>query len=124
MEDAVRARVLDQVAALGTRMYPLRLPQPPTLPAATYQRVAGTTQNTLDGPSALRGPRIRVDVWDETFGGARTVGDAVLIALDGFRGPAGAEEIGGAFLALEQSLYEDDTELYRVMMEFHVWGVE
>lgn len=125
MAHAVRARVLDQVPALGTRVYPKKLPQPPVLPAATYLRVSmGSPGVTFDGPSSLRGPRIRVDVWDKTDGGVETIAEAVRTALDGFRGPAGAEEIGGAFLALEQSLYEDDTKLHRVMLEFHVWGKE
>lgn len=131
MEDAVRARVLDQVAALGTRMFPMTLPQPTavgtdpaTLPAAVYQRVSTPPHVTLDGANALRGPRIRVDVWGETYGQVRTVGTAVRTALDGFRGPAGAEEIGGAFLVTEQSLYEDDTKLHRWLLEFHVWGEE
>jgi len=125
MEDAVRARVLDQVTALGTRVYPLQLPQSPTLPAATYGRVSmGSPDQTFDGPSGMRGPRIRVDVWDDTYGGARTVATAIRTALDGYRGPAGAEEIAGSFEVLEQSLYEDDTKLHRVMLEFQVWGEE
>ena len=89
MEDAVRARLLDQVTALGTRVFPQKLPQPTapntdpaTLPAAVYQRVSTPPHVTLDGANALRGPRIRVDVWDETYGGVRTVATAVRSALD------------------------------------------
>jgi hypothetical protein len=125
IETAVRARVLAEVAALGDRFYPVKLPQEPTLPAITYRRLSpGASDMTLDGPGGLKEPRIRLDVWDTSFTGARAIAEAVKTALNGFRGVCGDQELQGVFLAAEQDLYEDDTELHRVLLEFSVWGEE
>lgn len=122
---AVRARILTQVPALGERVYPQRLPQGPIPPAATYEQVGmGADDMTLDGPSGLRGPRVRVNVWAGTEDEVDTVAASVRGALHGFRGLAGADVVDGAFLAADVPLYEEDTELYRRMLEFNVYGRE
>ena len=50
-------------AALGTRVYPIKLPQAVTYPAMTLQRISGTALPPLKGRASLARPRFQCDVW-------------------------------------------------------------
>jgi hypothetical protein len=124
LETAVRARIREKVPVLEDRIGPEPLPQAPVLPAVTYMRLSPGASHDLEGPDLLKGPRIRVNVWDRTYAGVKAVAEAVKGALDGFQGVAGGQVLQGVFLAAEQDLYEDDTKLHRVLLEFYVFGEE
>ena len=53
-------------ALVGTRVYPLRVPQNPTLPAVTYQRSGGSNEDTHD-QSTAHSPRIQFTCWAATY---------------------------------------------------------
>lgn len=66
IEAAVRAYILADPAladAIGDRLWPVKLPQNPTLPAITAQRISGVRFGVLRGPAGLARPRIQFDVW-------------------------------------------------------------
>lgn len=50
-------------AALGTRVYPIKLPQTVTYPAMTIQEISGTALPPLKGRASLARPRFQCDVW-------------------------------------------------------------
>jgi len=50
-------------AALGTRVYPIKLPQGVTYPAMTIQQISGTALAPLKGRASLARPRFQCDVW-------------------------------------------------------------
>ena len=112
------------IAALaGTRVYPVLLPQAPTLPAITYQFVSGFREPGLDGPPGLNRARVQLDCWASTYMESEALANAVRLALDGFQGGVGgspARQVQGIFFAAERDLYEPDAIAYRRSVDYHV----
>lgn len=89
-EQVVRELLLADPAvsgAVGTRVYPLMVPERAPLPAITYQRISTVPIRDLHGVAYVE-TRIRVTAWAERYGTARTLGEAVAAALT--RGPVTA----------------------------------
>ena len=96
---------------VGTRVYPLRLPQQPALPAVTYAWVGGDRAHVLAGPAGVASPRLQFDCWAGTYLQAHAVFDALRRRLDGYRGLAGAAtRVQGAFLEAERDFYEESAD--------------
>lgn len=108
----------------AARLYPVKLPQGPTMPAITYQTISGQRVHSADGASGLSGPRIQIDCWGSTYAQADALFEAVRKRLDGYRGPAGSKDIQGAFFDTERDFYEADAELYRKSADFIIWNTE
>ena len=72
IEPALRAYVLADPAVsalIGTRWYPVVLPQSTAFPAVTYQRITTTRVGSHHGPSGLAAARFQIDIqmsynWD------------------------------------------------------------
>lgn len=71
---------------IGTRVYPLRLPQKPTLPAVVYSRISGVRVEHLKGVSSASEPRYQIDAWAANVAGAQALGKAVRQRLDHYVG--------------------------------------
>lgn len=71
---------------VGTRMWPVRLPQKPTLPALVYQRISGVRIENLRGPASAAEPRYQIDAWAVTVAGAQELGAAVRRRLEAYVG--------------------------------------
>lgn len=104
-------------ALIGTRMYPLALPQEPTLPAVVYTIIssvpANSYTNTVD--STAEEARVQVDVYGETYKSVHEVAAVIDAAVLGLTGP----DIS-AIRESTQDLYEDDTRFFRVMSDYIV----
>lgn len=102
-----------QIAALvGTRIYPLRLPQKPTLPAIVLQRISGVRFGAhLRGPAAIGRPRFQVDSWAQTYDAATSLGTLVRRRLEGY---TGAWTDGGspAVTARVVVMFDDEQDLF------------
>lgn len=102
------------VAALvGTRVYPMMLPQTPTLPALSYQRVSSTEQN---GTTTLRTTRYQVDCWAESYSVGQSLASAVKTAME--------EWTSGPSVMMTEVIneiddYEPDSGLYRVSIDVY-----
>jgi hypothetical protein len=113
------------VAALvGTRIYPLILPQKCPLPAVTYQRISGGKVFSCSGYSGLEGSRIQVDCWAvDVRGGARgyptvkALAAAVIAAMQ-------AATTFRVSNVNDRDLFEDAQNIYRVSIDFSVWHRE
>jgi hypothetical protein len=84
-------------ALVGSRVYPLTLPQTPTYPAIRYQRI--DTQRAQyrmmgTGRAAYAKPRFQIDCYGITPATAQAVADAVRARLDGFAGLVSGVGIG------------------------------
>lgn len=102
-------------ALVGTRVYPMMLPQGPTFPAVVYQRISTVPDMLVDGPG-FAPIRMQLSMWATTFGGARTLADAVVTALHGYHG--GELRLSRLINLLDD--YEPDTKLFRVIADFRV----
>src|SRR3990167_3746716 len=100
----------------ASRIYPLVLPQKPTLPAVTFQRIANARVNSFDAGGGIDNPRLQVDCWATTRKAARE------LAMEGKRVVEAATTFG-AWLITDAEFYEDDVDprLYRGSMDFSIW---
>lgn len=112
---AAQSTVTDIVS---TRIYPVTLPQNPTLPCITYMVVTTPVIHTMEGRSAPK-TIFQLDCWAETALGAHTLADAVETVLDNYSGTMNsADVVSGSLLINRQDIYEEDVENYRVSLDF------
>lgn len=104
-------------ALIGTRLYPVTLPQTPTLPAVIYQRVSGPEVYSHQGFSNLVTPRFQFDCRGLTYASAKAVAAQVKAALRGYKGLMGTVSVNGA--RIENDLDASDPELghYSVLID-------
>lgn len=108
-------------ALVGDRIYPSPLPQNPTLPAISYQRVSRSSGLSLDGAAWPTRVRVQMDCWAATFDGVRELSDAVFRRLHGYAGNIASEQLQIVALEIERGdTYEPDTKLWRVSMDWTV----
>lgn len=120
METDVRSLILSDggvSALIGARLYPLRLPQDVTLPAATYQRIVTTPHNTLTGAHGSATALLQLDSYAPTYGGAEALSEALMTAIDGVTQSGDLQAILTSNLL---PLYDVDLSAYRVMTEFRI----
>lgn len=111
-------------ALIGARLYPLTLPQRPTLPAVTYQRISTMTVPTRDEPHAsLERPRFQFNVWAASYGSARAVAQQLRAALPTLA-QASNPRVDVAFLQDDQDAYEAETERWRAILDVFIWHQE
>lgn len=117
---------------VGARIYPDVLPQGVLYPALRYQRISTPRAQwrTIDtGRSDYANPRFQVDAWALTRSQALTLGQAVLAALDGFRGTAASltiQAIGNEDEAgdHEPGIGPNGADVYRQRYDFVIWHPE
>lgn len=118
VESAVFA-ALSGATTAGARVYPMRRPDGSAVPAITYQRIASTPINGLQGSLGVDKVRIQVDCWAagdvNGYKAAKTLAAAARVALE-------ASADLHALLLTEGDDYEPDANLYRVTMDFSVWA--
>lgn len=107
-------------ARIGTRLYPLRLPENVTYDAATYQRISGPRVHSHSGASGLAAPRFQLDCYSETYLGAKNTAAQVRIALDGYKGTmggAGGVSVQSCLVQDDRDFYDADLRVYRVSLD-------
>ena len=109
---------------IASRLYPLKLPQKPTLPAVTYQRISGERVHDMSGASGLAEPRFQFDAWADKYLDAKSVADAIRKRLDGFKGLAETDTVQSALLESDRDFYEDDVKIWRVSMDYFIGFTE
>lgn len=127
IESALRSRLATfsgLTALVGTRIYPLIMPQDAAFPAVTYQKISGPRVHAKEGPLGEAYPRFQVSVWAKEFGDSRRVSEQVRLALDGWRGTVAGVTVRDSALANETDLYESDTATYHTALDFIIWHIE
>uniref|UniRef100_A0A6H1Z8A6 Tail protein n=1 Tax=viral metagenome TaxID=1070528 RepID=A0A6H1Z8A6_9ZZZZ len=118
-ESALRAWALADgtVAGLiGTRFYPMELPQQPTLPACTYNRVSYVRPDEIPYPTV----RVQVTCWAATHSGAWALARAIEAAASRKKGTAGGMTIKYASVVNNLDLRDPTTGYYTVPVDFKV----
>lgn len=108
-------------AVVGTRVYPVMLPQKPVLPAVRYTTISSSRVVSSQRDLALAAPRIQVDVFASTFAAADNLAQLILRRLSAARGRFGSAPVQGAFFESERTGYEPESELYFVSRDYFVW---
>jgi len=120
--DAALFAYLSAGLSAGSRIYPFgKRPEDGTLPALTYQLVAGPTTHYAHGGPADHIVSYQIDAWAEDPDDAADLAEEVQVLLDGYRGTwDGGYRIGSTFLSLVLDDHEPDTGLYRRMRQVEV----
>lgn len=97
------------LAALQSgRIYPIQLPQSPTLPASTYMVISNLADYSQDGLSSQT-PRVQIDCYAVTYLAAHALADAYAAAIPGWKDRFGVP----AFLVSGPYDLPDDPDLAR-----------
>ena len=119
--EAIRARLVAASSVtdlVNQRVYPQVMPQPPTLPAVVITVVAELPQNSFTGAAATRllEARVQIDCYAKTYLEAHQVADAVDAVV------ADLNDVDlSATRESAQDLYENETQLHRVLLDYLVW---
>lgn len=103
-------------ALVGTRVYPLVLPQTPTMPAIAYNRVSSVVERDLSGAARTR-VRMQLTCFGTTYGSAKQVARQVREALQDYSGTMGAVRILEATVIGEMDQYEPDLSQYYIPVD-------
>lgn len=101
-------------AIVGERVYPLFLPQTPTLEAISYQRISNSGTN---GNTAVRESRWQVSCWASTYAGAVSLAEAVKTDLEDHSDVSETPGIKYCRVVNELDDYDPETELPRVILD-------
>jgi hypothetical protein len=89
LEEAIHAHLTTAPsvqALIGTRVYPLLIPQTAQLPAVAYQVVSARRPLAHDGPTGLDTKLVQLTCQGALYANAKTVANAIGEVLNGFRG--------------------------------------
>lgn len=137
LEEGVFARLSASTGVtsiVGSRIYPEELPQNPTYPALTYQRISGRSGFHQTGLSGMGEGRIQVTCWSrkaEKGGGdypkVKDLREGVRLSLAGFQGTVAGVEIQSSDLVNDmdvQSADNDHLGLKQNVMDFYIRHTE
>lgn len=113
-QSAINALIVD-------RMYPARLPQNGTLPAVTYQRIAGVPEISHDGAVNLTRSRIQIDCWALTYSAMASLAAAIEAALSGYVGAMGSTPSTATRVLNIIDLPEPEPKLWRRLLDVAIW---
>lgn len=125
--EALRSHLLNDagVSALVTQLYPLSIPQGAVSPAIVYTGDSDERAQLLDGTtSSLKTSLVDLDVYTKRYEDSHSIADAVEAALAGHTGVMGAlspeKVVDHIRMERRFDIYEQDTEFYRVSMQFFI----
>ena len=122
MEQAIHDILKDDAAVaavIGTRIYPLIIPQWTLFPCITYQRITDTPTNDKDGVSRLDVIKIDIDMWGDKYSTLKDLKTKVRTALDNFDGTKTGFTINVIFEA-EQDLFEMEADSYHINQSYSI----
>ena len=106
-------------ALVGTRIYPLAIPQDATLPAIQYQKISSRGYYTHDGEAAVRS-RIQISAVAETYEAADDIAGAIQSCLSGYRNAAAGVRIFSCFLEGERDGFGILNDLEVVQQDYMI----
>jgi len=112
LEEALYAHLSSSPQAtaelVGTRIYPLLIPQDVAVPALAYQRVGTQLKLEHGGRSGWARAVLQITVQARTYDSAKTVAAALRADLSGYRDTMGG--VGGVEVHFCNQIGETDTE--------------
>lgn len=106
----IEVKVYSQLTKLNIPVYPIKIKQGSEFPCITYQVVSINKENDINAGIYGSRYRIQVDIWGRSYKEVKELSLNVVEVLN---------EIGAKSFSL-QDLYENETELYREMIEFNL----
>ena len=127
IEHALRTALIEDATVNGYvdgRAYYSLAPQDVAKPYIVLTRVSGPREYSLDGPTGLYRARFQFSVFSQSYYEAKSIIDAIRSVLSGASGQLvedPADTIGASFLDNELDLYEEETKLHHIAVDYLVW---
>lgn len=102
------------VAIVGQRVYPVLLPQNPTYPAISYERISSTGQ---DGTSNRKESRYQINCWARTYAGVVSLSAAVKVALEEYHDADQTPGISWVRVVNELDDYDSEVDVFRIIVD-------
>jgi hypothetical protein len=110
----------------GNRIYPVEIPQKPTLPLIRYTHVSGSRVVSTTADLGLSSPRMQIDAWAATYKEAAELADLILKRLSAFQGYFNEDTsppsvyVQGVFMDQERDGFEPETKLYFFSRDYFI----
>jgi hypothetical protein len=101
---------------VGSRIYPMKLPQDPTFPAVTYHEISSPEHHDI--PVAY--PTYQFSCWAERYGEATEVAKQVKNALQRYKGMMGETRVKQGVYEGKQEIYEPETGIYHFPVDVKI----
>ena len=128
IEEALPTYLLTQpglTALISNRIYPMKLPQKPTLPAIVRQKIDSTK---LHGFSADYGAatRIQLTAWALTESEASAIKEQIRIATQNYMNQTMGGGVSVKNIEFDEGpdMYEDETGRYGKIVDLIIWHTE
>lgn len=108
-------------ALVGTRIYPLVVPQDASLPAIAYQRVSGGPTYTQDGDANLTPARFQFTCLGSSYSQAKAVATAVRAAISGASGTWDDVTVGACLVETDQDGWAEAFQSPVVRLDARIW---
>lgn len=115
---AVVFGLLANQTTAAERVYPLLLPESPTMPALSYQQVSAVQTHAMGTSGAPWRIRLQLDVWGRTYADVRGLAAEAFARLNRYRGSVAGVEVLDVLLDNERETYEMDVDLRRVTQDY------
>lgn len=102
-------------AIVGTRIFPLVLPEGTEHPAIVVQRVSSGHFPSLSGDGSLERPRFQMSCYARSYSGAKTLAHTLKATMK-------ASQTIKAISDNESDMYDEPSGLYRVVVDFFIWS--
>ena len=124
LQDKASIRAIVALSSASPRkasIYPYFLPQSHIgFPALTYSMDDDLEQTLIDGTSTMKEAILSVDCWAYDYIRAHDLADAVKDEMVDYTGTFGSSTVNHCRKERELDLYEPDTKVYRVSLQFRV----
>ena len=108
-------------ALIGTRIFPMFLPDPCVRPAISYRRISTVDTYLLDGPLSLVKVRLQTDCWGDTLASAMAVALCLKNLLRDFSGQLPDEtQVAVITRDGEMSGYDEQETAYYVQSDWMI----
>ena len=112
---------------IGERLYYVKAPQDVVKPYVAFFKASAPREYSHDGASKLAHPRFQFSCFATTYYEAKQITEAIRAAIEAFSGTmggAGGVEVGHCFLINESDIYEENTKLFHVAVDYLIWHKE
>lgn len=124
IEEAIYQKLAGTVAitaVTSTRIYQLKMPDNPQLPAITYEVAVGDQVESRDGYSGLSHPIVNIHCWARTAAAASALALLIRDAIVGQSWTYSDRVVSNVLEWSTTSLFDADTEIYHVSCSCRVW---
>jgi hypothetical protein len=101
----------------GKKAYALIKPEKATLPCITYRRIATYHHRNVNSPSSLNRILFQIDVWGSDYNSTRTLANSLVTILE-----ANDTSWEVSTVENEMDFRDEESGLYRVLIEVYLWN--